>query len=298
MLPISGLSFGTLQGSLSPPESGRLGCFPRKHWRDELPRAREAGLSYIEWIYDSEGAISNPLTTDAGMEELIALKTHFGLEVPTVYASWFLTNPLIRCTESELARRQRFLHALLRAAGRTGASHLVLPLLGNACPKDEAEKLAALRVLNQALDTVEATGVELHVEASLEPVSFQDFLARIPHPMLRVHWNSGNSAALGYRPLDEFSAYGDHIGSVHLKDTRRPDPVAADPTLPSPDVSARPVPFGEGIVNFGEVFKALRSILYTGGVTLEVARGASGDEVDSIKTQLAFLKHYDTSNFA
>ena len=37
---------------------------------------------------------------------------------------------------------------------------------------------------------------------------------------MRVNYDSGNSASLGYRPRDEFAAYGSRVGSVHLKDRR------------------------------------------------------------------------------
>jgi hexulose-6-phosphate isomerase len=44
-----------MQGRLSPPEGGRFQSFPRRSWRQEFPRAREAGLDYIEWIHDEYG---------------------------------------------------------------------------------------------------------------------------------------------------------------------------------------------------------------------------------------------------
>jgi L-ribulose-5-phosphate 3-epimerase len=40
--------YGIMQGRLSPPEDGRFQSFPRNSWREEFPRAREAGLDYIE----------------------------------------------------------------------------------------------------------------------------------------------------------------------------------------------------------------------------------------------------------
>jgi L-ribulose-5-phosphate 3-epimerase len=47
-----------------------------------------------------------------------------------------------------------------------------------------------------------------------------------------------------------------------------------------------------GSANFDDVFTALRSIDYQGGVTLQAARGADNDEVNFIKTQLAFVKKF------
>jgi len=67
----------------------------------------------------------------------------------------------------------------------------------------------------------EETGVEMHLEADLSPVDFAAFMARIPHPMVKVNYDSGNSSGLGYIAHEEFAAYGDRIGSIHIKDRLR-----------------------------------------------------------------------------
>lgn len=271
--------YGIMQGRLSPPEDGRFQSFPRNSWREELPRAREAGLSYIEWIYDDFGASVNPLTTDAGIEELIALKEHYGVATPAVCGDWFMDFPFLRCTEDERARRQRFLGALLRASARISAHHLVLPFVDQSSIRTEEEKLIVLEVLTEGLKTAEATGVELHLEADFNPEDFAAFLALIPHAMLKVNWDSGNSSGLGYVASEEFAAYGDRIGSIHIKDRFR-----------KPDGGVETRPLGTGSADFDDVFRAIRAIGYTGGLTLQVARGAPGDEVNFIRAQLAFLQ--------
>ena len=51
--------------------------------------------------------------------------------------------------------------------------------------------------------------MELHLETSLNPQRFAELLAKVPHPMLKVNYDSGNSSSLGYHPRDEFAAYGE-----------------------------------------------------------------------------------------
>ena len=84
---------------------------------------------------------------------------------------------------------------------------------------------------------------------------------------------------LGYVAAEEFAAYGDRIGSVHIKDRFR---------KPEGGVETRPL--GTGSADFDDVFAAIRSIHYTGGLTLQVARGTPGDEVHFLRTQLNFVK--------
>lgn len=271
--------YGVMQGRLSPPEDGRFQSFPRNTWRSELPRAREAGFSYIEWIYDDYGASANPLTTDPGIDELIALKEQYGIATPAVCGDWFMDFPFVRCSEDERARRQRFLAALLRTAARIDAHHLVLPFVDQSSIRTEEEKQIVLNVLTDGLKTAESTGVELHLEADFNPEDFAAFLARIPHPMLKVNWDSGNSSGLGYVASEEFAAYGDRIGSVHIKDRFR-----------KPDGSVETRPLGTGSADFEDVFASMRRIGYKSGITLQVARGTPGDEVNFLRTQLAYVQ--------
>ena len=280
-MPAPKATFGIMQGRLSPPEDGRFQSFPRAHWRQEIALAHEAGIDYIEWIYDEYGATANPLTTEAGIDELNQLKQSYGVTTPALCGDWFMDFPFLRCAEYELKQRQRFLNALLRAAGKIGAIRMVLPFVDVSRIETEAEKDIVLSVLNDALPTTEETGVELHLETDLNPSDFAAFLAHIPHPMVKVNYDSGNSSGLGYIASEEFAAYGERIGSIHIKDRYRKS---------GGGIETRPL--GQGSADFEDIFAAIRSIHYTGGLTLQVARGEPGDEVNFIRQQLAFLKQY------
>ena len=65
-----------------------------------------------------------------------------------------------------------------------------------------------LRALHSALPAAVEANVELHLETDLAPREFRAFLDDIDHPMVKVNYDMGNSAALGYSPAEEFSAYG------------------------------------------------------------------------------------------
>ncbi|AEU37630.1 sugar phosphate isomerase/epimerase family protein [Granulicella mallensis] len=281
-------TYGIMQGRLSPPEDGRFQSFPRSAWREEFPRAKAAGLDYIEWIHDaygegkdSTGRIANPIFTEAGLTEFDALKREYNIATPALCGDWFMDVPLIRCSPAERERRERHLHDLITIAKRIGATRIVLPFVDNSKINGEYERQTVIEILKRALPVAEKNGVELHLEADFNPTDFADFLKRIPHPMLKVNWDSGNSSGLGYIATEEFAAYGDRIGSVHIKDRYK---------KPEGGVETRPL--GTGSANFDDVFKAINSISYQGGVTLQVARGADNDEVEFIKSQLDFVKKY------
>jgi L-ribulose-5-phosphate 3-epimerase len=281
-------TFGVMQGRLSPPEDGRFQSFPRANWRQEIGRAKEAGLDYIEWIHDAygegkdaSGQVWNPIFSETGLAEMDALKQEHGIATPALCGDWFMDVPLIRCSPAERTRREQHLHTLIPIAARIGARRMVLPFVDNSKIKGDYEKQTVVSILKRALPLAETHGVELHLEADFGPEEFADFLKLIPHPMLKVNWDSGNSSGLGYVASEEFAAYGDRIGSVHIKDRYR---------KPEGGIETRPL--GQGSADFDDVFRAIRSIDYRGGFTLQAARGADGDEVAFITEQLAFVKQH------
>jgi L-ribulose-5-phosphate 3-epimerase len=274
-------TYGIMQGRLSPPEDGRFQSFPRKSWREEIPRARQAGLDYIEWIHDEYGRTANPIFSETGLSELNALKRQHDIATPALCGDWFMDFPLIRCTTEERAQREQHLHELIPIAARIGANRIILPFVDNSKMTTEHEKQSVIEVLQRALPLAVHHNLELHLEADFNPVDFANFLARIDHPALKVNWDSGNSSGLGYIATEEFAAYGNRIGSVHIKDRYR-----------KPDGGVETRPLGTGSANFDNVFQAIRGIEYKGGVTLQVARGKDNDEVAFIQGQLAFVKRY------
>ena len=284
-------TYGVMQGRLSPPEDGRFQSFPRSGWREEFAKAKAAGFSYIEWIHDDfDGSAegfdkgANPIFTPEGLAEFDALKQENGIATPALCGDWFMDFPLIRCTEEERAQRERHLHELIPIAARIGAFRIVLPFVDNSKMTTAADKDEVIAILERALPVADEHDVELHLEADFDPQDFAAFLARIPHHMLKVNWDSGNSSGLGYVATEEFAHYGDRIGSVHIKDRYR---------KPEGGIETRPL--GTGSADFDDVFTAIRSIHYTGGLTLQVARGTPGDEVNFLRTQLDFVKQHATS---
>ena len=277
-------TYGVMQGRLSPPEDGRFQSFPRTAWRDEFPRAAQAGFTYVEWIHDHYDRGANPIFTPEGLAEFDALKHQHNIQTPALCGDWFMDFPLIRCSPEEQQQREQHLHELIPIAARIGAFKIVLPFVDNSKITSEAEQQQVRDILSRALPLAEEHDVELHLEADFNPADFAAFLAPIPHPMLKVNWDSGNSSGLGYIATEEFAAYGDRIGSVHIKDRYR---------KPEGGIETRPL--GAGSADFDDVFTAIRSIHYTGGLTLQVARGTPGDEVNFLRTQLDFLRRYQNA---
>jgi L-ribulose-5-phosphate 3-epimerase len=264
--PESGMArIGIMQGRLVPPEGGRVQCFPRETWPQEFELAALAGLDCVEWVYDLHGADANPIATDDGVDKVRHLSERYGIPVRSMCADYFMDRPLLRASASEMDERLGMLEWLLGRGHVLGISRVVVPFVDVSSIETDAERDVVCEALEKVLPAAERHGIEIHLETSLSPVRFAEMLARLPHPLVKVNYDSGNSSSLGYDPRDEFAAYGNRIGSVHIKDRV---------------LGGGTVPLGAGDADFKALAECLKGTGYAGDLILQVARGTSGDEVN------------------
>jgi hexulose-6-phosphate isomerase len=263
-----------MQGRLVPPEGGRFQSFPRERWRDEFALAEQAGLDAIEWIFDVYGEDANPLASDAGVAEMHSLSQETGIVVRSLCADYFMDRPFLRTTLSKREELSEKMQWLLSRCSLAGISRVVLPFVDHSRIEDEEERSTVVAILHSFLPAAEANNVELHIETSLDPESFAVLLERCSHRLIRANYDSGNSSSLGYHVDEEFAAYGDRIGSVHIKDRLR---------------GGGTVPLGTGDADLPAVFKGLAALNYSGDYVLQVARPEAGQELPWITRNRAWV---------
>jgi L-ribulose-5-phosphate 3-epimerase len=269
---------GIMQGRLVPPTDNRIQCFPRERWADEFVLASQSGLDCIEWIYDLFGAEVNPLATDSGLEKLKALSQLHKVRIHSICADYFMDKPLVRASQAELDDRLKTLFWLLERGRLIGINRMVIPFVDASRIDTQAEFDGVVALLERVLRQASKIGIEIHLETSLNPGRFAELLDRLPDPLLKVNYDSGNSSSLGYNPREEFAAYGKRVGSVHIKDRL---------------LGASTVPLGTGDADFPALAESLRKFAYQGDFILQVARATSGDEVAWAKQNREFvLEHF------
>ncbi len=266
-----------MQGRLTRPVHDQLQAFPLAGWQQEFPNAAAGGIGAIEWIYDSSSAGVNPMETVEGIATIRALSAEHGVGVRSVCADYFMEFPLIRATDGDRLQRIDQLISLIGKAREAGIRRIVLPFVDASAIHDAADRDAVIDSLMRVMPAARAAEIEIHLETSLGPDDFAALLARIPDPLVKVNYDSGNSASLGYRPAEEFAAYGERIGSVHVKDRL---------------LGGGSVPLGTGDADLEAVFKGLRRLNYGGDLVLQVARGQAGDEVAWARRNVTFLARY------
>ena len=268
---------GIMQGRLVPPVEGRIQAFPRERWAEEFPNAAAAGLESIEWIYDRYGLGANPLETNAGIAQIQELSRNHGVAVRSLCADYFMDFPFVRAGAAERAERLTHLEWLLGQARQIGVTRMVLPFVDQSAILNDEDKSAVVGAVTGSLPRACECGIELHLETALGPAAFAALLERLPYPEVKVNYDSGNSSSLGYRPVEEFAAYGKRVGSVHIKDRIK---------------GGTTVPLGQGDAAFDQLFEALERVSYRGDFILQVARGVAGDEVAWARNNIAFVKRY------
>ena len=265
---------GIMEGRLVPPTENRIQCFPRQNWAEEFELAGQAGLDCIEWIYDLYGADVNPIATDDGIERVKSLSRQHHVQLLSICADYFMDKPLVRASVSELEERLATLEWLLGRGQLLGINRMVIPFVDASRIDTAAEFEGVCETLKRLLPVAEKTGIELHLETSLPPARFAELLSRLPHPLLKANYDSGNSSSLGYKPREEFSTYGARVGSVHIKDRI---------------LGGSTVPLGSGDADLEALAECLKTTGYVGDFILQVARGATGDEVNWARQNREFV---------
>jgi L-ribulose-5-phosphate 3-epimerase len=268
---------GIMQGRLLPPRGERIQSFPTGAWADEFPLAASVPLQCIEWIYEVQGSEDNPLATDEGIERLRTLWRTHRVEVRSLCADYFMDRPFLRVAEADRVVIERQLVWLIQRCQKASIKRMVLPFVDASRIVAAEDLRLCVELLSRAMPILDRTDVEIHLETDLPPGRFAEMLAAARHPKIFVNYDSGNSASLGYHPRDEFAAYGDRIGSVHIKDRLH---------------RGGTVPLGTGSVDFSSLFEELRRTGYDGDFILQVARGTPGDEVQWARNGRAFVERY------
>ena len=172
-----------------------------------------------------------------------ALSATHGVGVESVCADWFMDFPVLRVDDDEASRRWQRLRWLMERCAKLTINRIVVPFVDASAiqtPADREQLVAGIRTVTDLIDQL---NIEIHLETSLGPAAFASLLSDIGHPRVKVNYDSGNSASLGYKPAEEFAQYGNHVGSVHIKDRR---------------LGGGTVPLGDGDADFNGLFSALR----------------------------------------
>jgi hexulose-6-phosphate isomerase len=263
---------GIMQGRLSPRIDGKIQAYPANSWQKEFEIAREIGYAAIEWIVEKP-VEKNALMTDSGKAEIKKLISSTGVRIDYVCADIFMQQPLVRMTEDTKSQNKKYLAKILKNAKEVGAIGVEIPFVDNSSIKNEKEKQEFIDAMKDAFSLAKDLDLKISLETDLSPMDFQELLEVIDLDHVQANYDIGNSSSLGFDPKEELEAYGLKILNVHVKDRK---------------LGGTTVPLGTGNANIDYVLQKLNEIGYSGGLTMQAARGEN--DIETAKEQIKYVK--------
>lgn len=257
---------GIIQGRLSLPVGNRIQAFPPAHWWGEFALCKELGIDCIEWIFDYERSEDNPLCSDTGIKQILRLTREHEVAINSVLADYFMVKRLFGEDEQEVCKALDVLHFLIAQCHTCRIPIIEIPFVDTSALKTEDDKQEVIRNLKKPLRYADDYGIKISLETSLPPAEFKQFILAFKSPAVKVNYDMGNSASLGYDPHEEIGLLGEYIVNVHIKDRVR---------------GGGTVPLGRGDTDFHSIFQALKKKKYRGDFILQGAR----QDLDGQKTK-------------
>lgn len=259
---------GFMQGRLSPLVDGKIQAFPWDSWQQEFPAAQGLGLELMEWTLDQDRLYQNPLLTPEGQQEIQALCQAHRIAIPSLTGDCFMQAPFWKATGQERAALEADFLAIARACATVGIQMVVVPLVDNGRLDDIQQEDTVVEFMLARADLFRTLGLRIIFESDFIPSELARFIARLPADAFGINYDIGNSAALGYKPVEEFAAYADRIVNVHVKDRV---------------LGGTTVPLGTGNADFPMVFSLLRKAGYVGYMIMQTARAKNGDHAGALR---------------
>jgi hexulose-6-phosphate isomerase len=263
---------GIMQGRLSPRIDGKIQAYPASTWQKEFEIAQEIGYAAIEWIVEKP-VETNALMNDSGKAEIKKVIASTGVRIDYVCADIFMQQPLVRMTEETKSQNKGYLKAILKNAKEVGAIGVEIPFVDNSSIKNEKEKQEFIDAMQDAFKQAKDIDLKISLETDLPPSDFQELLENIGLDYIQANYDIGNSASLGFDPKEELETYGLKILNVHVKDRK---------------LGSTTVPLGTGNANINYVIQKLQEIGYSGGLTMQAARGEN--DIETAKEQLKYVR--------
>jgi L-ribulose-5-phosphate 3-epimerase UlaE len=266
---------GVIQGRLLPKYKGRYQAHPKGYWADEFEIAKSLGLDCIEFILDYNDANQNPLLNKNELNKLQLIIFETGVAVQTICADYFMEAPLHSGNKLVSDNSMKVLKRLLKSAEILGVSDIVIPCVDQSSLNDSEAVKRFVKQINCIVPDFEEKGINLSLETDLAPQPFVELLSKFNSERITVNYDIGNSASLGFNPIEELDAYGDRITDIHIKDR---------------SLNGGPVLLGEGNANFELFFNKLKEFNYKGPFIMQAYRDDEGLQI--FKKQQNWIQKY------
>ena len=262
-----------MQGRLLPKYKKKYQAHPVGYWENEFPIASKLNLNLIEFIFDYHKSDLNPLLNKKGLKKIQEVEKLNNIKVKSICADYFMEAPLHSNNKSVVEKSINILNELIHNASLIKIKDIVIPCVDYASLRNENDIKNFIKNIKSLISEAEKKDINICLETDLGPIKFAKLLENIGSNNIKVNYDTGNSAALGYDPVEEFNAYGEKITDLHIKDRI---------------YGGGSVPLGSGNVNFSKILELLFKNNYKGIIIFQAFRDDEGIEI--FKKQYKWFK--------
>ena len=153
---------------------------------------------------------------------------------------------------------------------------IVVPLVDNGKLENKFEKKILVEFLNKISFFLKKKKIQILFESDFDPKKYLMFLKNFDHKIFGVNYDTGNSASLGFNPIEEIESYGKYIKNVHIKDRKFNGPS---------------VPLGYGKADLKLILNLLSLINYKGNLILQTARSKNNQHSKTLLKYSNYIKN-------
>jgi sugar phosphate isomerase/epimerase len=241
-----------------------------------IPRLADLGYQGLE-LNAETGPWGEPhVTPDLGLRKRAAIRQlvqDHGLEISSISAHISLIDA------DDAARQQHvdFVKGCIDLATDVGTNivHAISGLPATGVARERAWKWL-VESISACIDHAVERGVVFGIEADeiMLVASMADLgqlMADLETAKLHVNFDASHSIPMGEDPAEWVKTLNSRIVHVHLKDVRPREPSKKQASLFGIPVEFEYPPLGKGIIDWKELFGALRQINYSGFLSVEYA---------------------------
>ena len=266
---------GLMQGRLSIPIGKKIQAFPTNNWENEFRKAKKLSVRFIEWTLDHKNLSKNPLLSSSGQKKIKKLCKDYKIKINSITGDCFMQRPFWKVDKVYKKKLILDLKKILIGASKLNIKYLVIPIVDNGKLKNTRQKKILIEELKKIKTLQKKTKVKILFETDFSPQQNFEFLKNFDKNFFGLNYDIGNSASLNYDPVQEFKKNAIYIKNIHIKDRKK---------------FGMTVPLGQGNAKFNLIFKLCKKYNYKGNFIIQAARKKKGQEVETIKTYLKFIK--------
>ncbi len=232
-------------------------------WKEKMQTAKAAGFDYIEISVDeSDERLARLDWSDQEIEEIRSYMKETGIVIPTMCLSGHRRFPFGSKDKATRARAFEIMEKGILLAQKLGVRCIQLATYDVYYEEsDEETKALFLDGMKKSVEMASRAGVILAMEIMDTPfvgtiLRAMHYIKKIPSPYFKIYPDMGNLTQFSSDVESEFELGFPETAAIHVKETK-------------PGVFKN-VPFGEGTVQFTNIFRKLKELNYTGMFLIEM----------------------------